>query len=71
MSTEFVFKNVRFECLDKQRYSIDALSATLPTGVAAKNMCGLWSIVASACRQDCTLNLGISLVKDRNKIEER
>ena len=25
MSTEFFFKNVRFKCLDEQRYSIDAL----------------------------------------------
>ena len=26
MSTEFLFKNVRFECLDKLRYSLDALN---------------------------------------------
>ena len=26
MSTEFFFKNGRFECHDKQRYSLDALS---------------------------------------------
>ena len=26
MSAEFVFKNVRFECLDKQRYSLDVLN---------------------------------------------
>ena len=26
MSTEFFFKNVHFECLDKQRYSLDALN---------------------------------------------